>query len=55
MDVTPDALVSEVFVEVLPKILKTKTADMARKLETPEKNSSPSNLTFSDTKSKKGG
>lgn len=27
MDVTPDAIVSEVFVEVLPEILKTKAAD----------------------------
>lgn len=28
MDVTPDAIVSEVFVEVLPEIRKTKAADM---------------------------
>lgn len=31
MDVTPDAIVSEVFVEVLPEILKTKAADMVGK------------------------
>lgn len=34
MDVTPEAIVSEVFVEVLPEILETKAADMERKIET---------------------
>lgn len=32
MDVTPDAIVSEVFVEVLPEILETKAAGMEGKI-----------------------
>lgn len=33
MDVTPEAIVSEVFVEVLPGILETKASDMDGKIK----------------------
>lgn len=38
MDVTPDAIVSEIFVEVLPEILQTKAADMDGENINPGKN-----------------
>lgn len=40
MDVTPEAIVSEVFVEVLPGILETKASDMDGKIK-PWKESNP--------------
>lgn len=46
MDVTPDAIVSEVFVEVPPKILETKAADMAGERNKPWKESSPAEFWF---------